>query len=82
MEGNRRGVVLDRGPVEAIVAVRDALAQFDIDALTDRERLALVAELERLKGAVSAAQARAVHAVRIGREAAGPAREAVRSLGL
>ncbi|MBD3784116.1 MAG: hypothetical protein IE926_14410 [Micrococcales bacterium] len=32
MEGNRRGVVLDRGPVEAIVAVRDALAQFDIDA--------------------------------------------------
>ncbi len=49
-------------------------------ALSDRERVDLVAELERVKGACSAAQARLVEAVRCSREGAAP-RDAMRSVG-
>ena len=87
MEGNR-SATLDREPVEAstsvvtqrVAAVRTGLSEIDIDLMSDHERLALVTELERLKGAASAAQARAVHAVRVAREARVP-RDALRSVG-
>ncbi len=51
-----------------------------VDELSDRERVDAVAELERVKGACSAAQARLVEAVRCSREVAAP-RDAVRSVG-
>ena len=87
MEGYRSGT-LDRGPVEASVsaavrglsAVRDGLSEIDVASLSDRERLALVGELERLKGAAAAVQARAVHAVRVAREECA-GRDVVRSVG-
>lgn len=63
-----------------LVATREALAAIDVDSLADRERLALVTELERLKGAAAAAQVRAVHAVRTDRESTAPG-DALRSVG-
>ncbi|WP_377642540.1 DUF222 domain-containing protein [Oryzobacter terrae] len=48
--------------------------------LTDRERLDLVAELERVKGAVAAAQARLTHALRRSREEL-DLRDVARSVG-
>ncbi|GGL28254.1 DUF222 domain-containing protein [Phycicoccus endophyticus] len=55
----------ERPPAGAGVArVRRSLAAVDLAALTDRERLELVTELERLKGAACALQARAVEEVR------------------
>ena len=52
------------GPAGVVAGVRESLSGIDVGSLSDRERLALVAELERLKGAASACQARAVEAVR------------------
>ena len=52
------------------------MSGIDVGSLSDGDRLALVAELERLKGAASACQARAVDAVRGSREQASP-RDAV-----
>ena len=87
MEG-KRSATLDRGPVvesassaeRGLASVREGLSEIDIASMTDHERLALVTELERLKGAASAAQARAVHAVRVAREESCP-RDAARSVG-
>ncbi len=77
--------IADRGPVggsaaSGVAGVRESLRGIDVGSLSDRERLALVAELERLKGAASACQARAVEAVRESREHAAP-RDARRSVG-
>lgn len=63
------GVTLDHeavgaGVARAVAGVREALSHIDVGSLADADRLALVAELERLKGAASAVQARAVDAVR------------------
>ncbi len=87
MEG-RRDDTLGRSPVgtaasaaEQVVALlRARLSTIDIASMSDHERLGVVAELERLKGAASAAQARAVHAVRVAREESAP-QDAVRSVG-
>jgi hypothetical protein len=67
-------------------AFRESLGSVDVEALTDAQRVELVAELERVKGAVSAGQARATHALRVSREAAsaagsGSPGEVVRSVG-
>jgi len=48
-----------------VARVREALAAVDVSSLTDRHRLELVGELERLKGAASGLQARPVEAVRV-----------------
>ncbi|WP_299442497.1 hypothetical protein, partial [uncultured Phycicoccus sp.] len=48
--------------VSGVAGVRESLSGIDVGSLSDRDRLALVAELERLKGAASACQARAVEA--------------------
>ncbi|HET7761464.1 MAG TPA: DUF222 domain-containing protein [Phycicoccus sp.] len=56
------------------------LAGVDVHALDDHERLALVAGLERLKGGATAAQARAVDALRESREDTRP-QDAARSVG-
>ena len=48
-----------------VARAREALAAIDVSSLTDRQRLDLVGELERLKGAASGLQARAVEAVRV-----------------
>jgi hypothetical protein len=87
MEGKTRAT-LDRGPVESspsaaevgLAAVREGLSRIDIGSMSDHERLGLVTELERLKGAASAAQARAVHAVRVSREERHQ-QDALRSVG-
>jgi hypothetical protein len=67
-------------PVAEVAAVRKWLASVDVATLSDRERLDLVAELERVKGSASAAQARCVDAVRQSREDEHP-RDALRSVG-
>ncbi len=88
MEGIASGVA-DRGPVghgacvgpaARVADVRESLSHIDVGSLCDSERLSLVAELERLKGAAVACQARAVEAVREARVAAG-ARDGLRSVG-
>ncbi|WP_299448166.1 hypothetical protein, partial [uncultured Phycicoccus sp.] len=66
MEGTRTEFA-DRVPVggsaaSGVAGVRESLARIDVGSLSDADRLALVAELERLKGAASACQARAVEA--------------------
>ena len=67
--------------VAAPVAVfRGWLASVDVDDLTDRERIDLVADLERVKGAAAAAQARATDAVRRSREVVA-LRDVARSVG-
>ena len=67
-------------PASWVAETRWRLAAVDPDSLSDRERVDLVAAIERLKGAASATQARAVHALRTSREATAP-RDAVRSVG-
>ena len=57
------------GAVGAVAAFRGWVSSVDVGALSDRERVDLVAELERVKGAASAAQARATDALRCSREA-------------
>ena len=66
--------------VADVVAIRDATMAVDGRGLTDRERVELVAELERVKGAVAAAQARITHNLRLSREAV-DARDVARSVG-
>ncbi len=68
---------MDRGEV---VAFREGVGSVDGCGLTDRERVDLVVELERVKGAVSAAQARVTHALRQSREES-DARDVARSVG-
>ena len=84
MEG-ATSVETDRVPVGGSVAsgvavVREGLSGVDVESMTDGERLALVAELERLRGAAVACQARAVEAVRRSRVASG-SRDGLRSVG-
>lgn len=67
-------------PRAAVASVRGWLADVDVDAVDDAQRVDLVAELERLKGAATALQARAVDALRQSREAAAP-RDGRRSVG-
>ena len=64
----------------SVAAVRAWLSAIDVGRLSDRERLDLVAELERLKNTAAATQARATHALRESREATHP-QDAVRSVG-
>ncbi|GGL44726.1 DUF222 domain-containing protein [Phycicoccus endophyticus] len=80
MEGKSTAVDGRRSARSAVASARVCLGQIDIGELTDAERLQLVAELERLKGAAVAAQARAVDAVRRSRESSCP-RDALRSVG-
>ena len=56
------------------------LAGVDVAGLSDRERVELVASLERVKGAASAAQARATDALRCSREVVAP-QDVARSVG-
>ncbi|PKW28197.1 DUF222 domain-containing protein [Phycicoccus duodecadis] len=87
MEGIR-SAGLDRGTVEGSTCVavgqvarfRESLADIDIRTMSDHDRLALVAELERLKGSASACQMRATDAVRVSREESSP-QDAGRSVG-
>ena len=60
--------------------MRGWLASVDVGSLSDRERVDLVAELERLKGAACAAQARATDHLRCSREQTAP-QDAARSVG-
>ena len=73
-------VVLQPGPVGAVSRFREWLATVDVGELSDRERVDLVAELERVKGGASAAQARLVHSVRRSREQVAP-QDVARSVG-
>ena len=63
-----------------VAGVRGWLSSVDVGSLSDRERVDVVAELERLKGAAAAVQARATDRVRRSRERAAP-RDAARSVG-
>jgi hypothetical protein len=67
-------------PAAWVAAFREGLAEVDVERMGDRERVDLIAELERLKGAASAAQARATHALRESRERTAP-QDALRSVG-
>ncbi len=64
----------------AVDSFRAWLAGVDVDSLTDRERVELVAGLERVKGASSAVQARAADALRCSREVVAP-QDVARSVG-
>ncbi len=66
--------------VGVVDSFRQWLASVDADALSDRERVDLVASLERVKGASSAVQARATDALRCSREVVAP-RDVARSVG-
>jgi Domain of unknown function (DUF222) len=63
-----------------VAAIREAVTALDVARLSERERVDLIAELERVKGAVCAVQARATHALRESRERSAP-QDAVRSVG-
>ncbi len=65
---------------DEVVAFREDLAAVDGSDLSDRQRVDIVAELERVKGAVAAAQARVTHALRRSREVHDP-RDVARSVG-
>lgn len=65
---------------EAVAAFRRWLSSIDVDGLGDGDRVDLVAELERVKGAAAATQARATHALRVSREAVTP-QDVARSVG-
>ena len=67
-------------PVGVVDGFRAWLGGVDAGGLTDRERVDLVASLERVKGAASAVQARATDAVRCSREVVEP-RDVARSVG-
>ena len=68
------------GAVGSVAGFRSWLASVDVEALSDRERVDLVAELERVKGAAAAAQARATDALRCSVEVSAP-RDVGRSVG-
>ena len=74
------GGVTDAGAVGTVAAFRGWLASVDVGLLSDRERVDLVAELERVKGAASAAQARATDGLRCSREVVAP-QDVGRSVG-
>ncbi|MGG5257535.1 hypothetical protein [Phycicoccus avicenniae] len=65
-------------PASVVAAFREWLA--GADAVDDGDRISLVTELERLKGAAAAAQARATDALRVSQEAVRP-QDAARSVG-
>jgi hypothetical protein len=67
-------------PAGVVASMREQVSALTVDGLTDRERLDLVAELERFKHTAAATQARATHALRRSREVASP-QDAVRSVG-
>lgn len=67
-------------PADVVASLRLSLATLDADAGTDHERVALVAELERLKAAAAACQARVTDALRRSREAVAP-HDVARSVG-
>ena len=69
-----------RSPAAGVERALEWFTGIDVDALDDAQRLALVTALERLKGAASATQARAVDAVRASRESDRP-QDAPRSVG-
>ena len=73
-----RWTVLTR--VATVDGFRAWLARVDVGSLSDRERVELVGELERVKGASSAAQARVTDALRCSREVVAP-RDVARSVG-
>ena len=78
---HRRGSGARGGrPSSWVAETRWRLAAVDAGSLSDRERVELVAELERLKGAASATQARAVHSLAESRAGVAP-RDAMRSVG-
>ncbi len=66
--------------VATVDGFRAWLARVDVGSLSDRERVELVAGLERVKGASSAAQARVTDALRCSREVVAP-RDVARSVG-
>lgn len=63
-----------------VAGFRRSLASVDVATLSDAERVELISELERLKGAASAGQARATDAFRKSRSARSP-QDAARSVG-
>ena len=63
-EGVTDSGVVGGGAVATVAAFRGWLSSVDVGSLSDRERVDLVACLEGVKGAVSAAQARATDALR------------------
>ncbi len=67
-------------PRRRIAAFREWLASVDVGDLTEREQVELVGELERLKGASSATQARSTDSLRVSRERHRP-QDAARSTG-
>ncbi len=67
-------------PVGVVDSFRAWLASVDADALSERERVDLVASLERVKGASSAVQARATDVLRCSREVVAP-QDVARSVG-
>ena len=67
-------------PSSWVAEFRWRLSAVDPRSLSDRERVELVAQLERLKGTASATQARSVHALSESRPVSAP-RDAVRSVG-
>ncbi len=68
------------GAVATVAAFRGWLSTVDVGSLSDRERVDLVACLEGVKGAASAAQARATDALRCSREVVAP-QDVGRSVG-
>ena len=78
---HRRGSGARGGrPSSWVAETRWRLAAVDAGSLRDRERVELVAELERVKGAASAAQARATRLAAVSREVVAP-RDVARSVG-
>ena len=72
--------VADGGAVATAAGFRGWLSTVDVGSLSDRERVDLVACLEGVKGAASAAQARATDALRCSREVVAP-QDVGRSVG-
>jgi hypothetical protein len=67
-------------PAARVAGFRRWLASVDVAGLSDAERVELISELERLKGAASAGQARATDAFRQSQSARSP-QDAARSVG-
>ena len=79
-EGVTDSGVVGGGAVATVAGFRGWLSTVDVGSLSDRERVDLVACLEGVKGAVSAAQARATDALRCSREVVAP-QDVGRSVG-
>jgi hypothetical protein len=75
------GVPAGAAAAAGVRGFREWLAAVPVGAMSDRERVDLVAELERVKGAAAAVQARAVHAVRVSRELVSPPAVGARGVG-